>query len=137
MICSGTSKKCENTSPKLDNKSSYTERPCKLIGRLMQSIGSLGVFVYQRCQKKLSHTNVTISSYQSKFSDQQCTDLRDMDINELRALFGLLHFCAIFKSNHENLVSMFATDNTGREIFRAILVMKTVLIFLYCLRFHN
>lgn len=95
------------------------------------------LFTRDMLEEIVNHTNVKISSYRSKFSDQQRTELRDMNVNELRALFGLLYFSAIFKSNHENLESMFATDGTGRDIFRATLSMKRVLILLYCLRFDD
>ncbi|KAJ4440882.1 hypothetical protein ANN_10729 [Periplaneta americana] len=43
----------------------------------------------------------------------------------------------IFKSNNENLESMFATDGTGRDIFRACLSMKIMMILLICLRFDD
>nr|CAH7758494.1 unnamed protein product [Callosobruchus chinensis] len=44
--------------------------------------------------------------------------LRDVDVAELKAFVGLLIYTSIFKSNHENVDTIFATDGTGRDIYQ-------------------
>nr|CAH7740482.1 unnamed protein product [Callosobruchus chinensis] len=44
--------------------------------------------------------------------------LRDVAMAELKAFVGLLTYTSIFKSNHENFDTIFATDGTGREIYQ-------------------
>ncbi|KAJ4444002.1 hypothetical protein ANN_05791 [Periplaneta americana] len=83
------------------------------------------------------HTNEKISSYRANFSDTTRTELRDTNAVELRALFGFLYYTAVFKSNHKSLESMFATDSTGRDVFRAILSVRRTYILIYCLRFDD
>ncbi|KAJ4451676.1 hypothetical protein ANN_03146 [Periplaneta americana] len=83
------------------------------------------------------HTNEKISSYRANFSDTTRAELRDTNAVELRALFGFLYYTAVFKSNHESLESMFATDGTGRDIFRAILPVRRTYISIYSLRFDD
>lgn len=56
---------------------------------------------------------------------------------ELKAFLGLLFYSAIFKSNSEDLNSIFATDGTGREIFRLTMSMKRFSILLTALRFDD
>ncbi|XP_016658230.1 uncharacterized protein LOC107883176 [Acyrthosiphon pisum] len=56
---------------------------------------------------------------------------------ELRSLFGLLFYSAVFKSNHENANTLFATDGTGREIVRLVMSKKRFLFLISCLRFDN
>lgn len=60
-----------------------------------------------------------------------------MDKIELMSLFGLLFYSAVFKSNHENANTLFATDGTGREIFRLVVSKKRFLFLISCLRFDN
>lgn len=52
-------------------------------------------------------------------------------------MFGLLFYLAVFKSNHEKANTLFATDGTGREIFRLVTSKKRFLFLILCLRFDN
>jgi hypothetical protein len=46
-------------------------------------------------------------------------------------------YTAIFKSNSEDIGSMFTVDRTGREIFRTVMSGKRFSVLLNCLRFDN
>lgn len=58
-------------------------------------------------------------------------------MTEINALFGLLYYTFVFKSNHESTDLIFATDGSGLEIFRCVTSQKRFLILLTCLRFYN
>lgn len=83
------------------------------------------------------HTNEKLHELRIKFKTPERVDLRNTDIVEIRALIGLLFFSGIFKSNHEDLDSLYATDGTGRHIFRATMSLKRILNLLACLRFDR
>ena len=85
----------------------------------------------------VTHTNEKIKEYRSRYADETRTELRDVSLSEMRAFIGLLYYTAIFKSNKENLESLFATDGTGRDIFRCTLSLKRILVLLICLRFDD
>lgn len=83
----------------------------------------------------LQWTNEKLTRERSKCKSQ--TDMRNTDITELKALFGLLFYSAAFKSNHESTKAMFATDGTGREIFRCVMSKNRFETLLSNLRFDN
>jgi len=56
----------------------------------------------------LTWTNIEISKHREKYQIYS-SDLRNVDIIELRAFIGLLFYSAVFKSNHEDISSIFAT----------------------------
>jgi len=62
---------------------------------------------------------------------------KNVDEIELRSFFGLLFYSAVFKSNHESSELLFATNGTGREIFRLVMGQKRFLFLFNCLRFDN
>ncbi|KAJ8927329.1 hypothetical protein NQ314_020220 [Rhamnusium bicolor] len=88
----------------------------------------------------LSHivewTNCKIREMQSKYQ-LQSTSQKETDVVELKTFFGLLIFTSVFNSNHENIETLFATDGSGREIFRAVMSAKRFPILLSALRFDN
>lgn len=49
----------------------------------------------------------------------------------------MLIYSAIFKSNRESVLSLFASDGTGREIFRASMSKNRFMAFLLALRFDD
>lgn len=49
----------------------------------------------------------------------------------------MLLFTAIFKSNHEDLRSIFATDGPGRDIFRCVTNVNRFAVILSALRFDD
>ncbi|CAI6375449.1 unnamed protein product [Macrosiphum euphorbiae] len=82
-------------------------------------------------------TNIKIDSFRHKYKNHMQSFLKNVDEVELRSLFGLLFYSAVFKSNHENANTLFATDGTGREIFRLVMSKKRFLFLISCLRFDN
>lgn len=82
-------------------------------------------------------TNVKIRSYREKYKRQNRSELVDTDIIEIRAFLGMLIFSAVFNSNHECIRTIFATDGTGRDIFRCIMSKDRFATLLVCLRFDN
>ncbi|KAG5873410.1 hypothetical protein JTB14_032714 [Gonioctena quinquepunctata] len=64
------------------------------------------------------------------------SNLRDTDVNEMRAFFGLLIYTSVFNST-QNIKTLFATDGSGRDIFRAVMSEKRFAIILSALRFDN
>ncbi|XP_050295783.1 uncharacterized protein LOC126735740 [Anthonomus grandis grandis] len=62
---------------------------------------------------------------------------KNTNICEIKAFFGLLYIQSIFKSYHEDVRSMWATDGTGRPIFRATMSLARFSFLLSCLRFDN
>lgn len=56
---------------------------------------------------------------------------------EIRAFIGLLYLQGIFKSNHENLRSLWATDGTGRDIFHCTMTLARFNFLLSTLRFDD
>ena len=83
-------------------------------------------------------TNVKISKMRQKYEKRErMTYLHDLDMTELKAFIGLLVFTAIFKSGNESLDSLFATDGTGRDIFRCTMTKNRMLFILAALRFDN
>ncbi|XP_069690526.1 piggyBac transposable element-derived protein 4-like [Periplaneta americana] len=68
---------------------------------------------------------------------ETATFTRHLDELELKAFIGLVFLAGIFKSNHEDVDSLFATDGTGRDIFRATMTKEQYLFLLSALRFDN
>lgn len=83
-------------------------------------------------------TNHKLSQMRSKYTDKNSiSHLREIDMIELKAFLGLLVFTSIFNSNHENIDTIFATDGTGRDIFRAVMSKNRFAFLLSALRFDN
>lgn len=89
------------------------------------------------CDTILQWTNVKISQERAKYKNQNSPTLKDLDIIEFRAFLGFLAFTSVFKSNNENLDTIFATNGTGREIIRCIMSKERCAFLLACLRFDN
>lgn len=56
---------------------------------------------------------------------------------ELKAFIGLLYLAGVFKSNHEDILALFATDGTGRDIFRFTMSKNRFTFLIECLRFDE
>lgn len=85
----------------------------------------------------LQWSNVRMAIIRSKYKNINSSDTRDIDIIELNAFLGLLLLTSIYKSNHENIRSIFATDGSGRDIFRCVTNSNRFAIILTCLRFDD
>lgn len=60
-----------------------------------------------------------------------------VSVTEMKAFIGLLLLMGVFKSGHEDVESLWATDGTGRDIFRATMSLKVFLFILSNLRFDD
>lgn len=85
----------------------------------------------------VKYTNQKLIEIRQKYKDPTKSDLRDLDVVELLGFLGLLFYTAAFRSNHENIRSLFATDGTGRDIFRCIMNVNRFAVLLQCLRFDD
>lgn len=61
----------------------------------------------------------------------------ETNLSEIKAFLGLLYLQGIFKSNHEDLRSMWSTDGTGRDIFNCTMTLARFYFLLSCLRFDD
>lgn len=102
--------------------------PYDLWGKIMSS---------EILEEVLKWTNVKIGQTRMRYQRQDRPELHDLDMIELHAFLGLLMYTAVFKSNHENCEYIFATDGTGRDIFRCVMSQKRFQNILMCLRFDN
>lgn len=82
-------------------------------------------------------TNVKLRTMAEGYKRKDKPELKDVDYVEMKAFLGLLVFSSAFKSNHEHISALFATDGTGREIFRLVMSEKRFSVLLACLRFDN
>lgn len=88
-------------------------------------------------QEILKWSNVNIEQRRASNKYDNNSNLREISITELYAFFGLLFFTEVFKSSKESLNSFYATDGTGRDIFRATMNRKRFEIILSSLRFDD
>jgi hypothetical protein len=85
----------------------------------------------------LRWTNGKIRAMKLKYDNQNLTHLEFLDLAELKAFIGLLIFSSVFKAGNESVDSFFATDGTGRDIFRCTMTKERFLFLLSALRFDN
>jgi len=84
----------------------------------------------------VTHTNAKLKEARDKYPSllYHC---RDTNLVEFKAFIGLLIYTGVYKSNHESLPSLFATDGTSRQIFRLTMSLRRMEAFLVCLRFDD
>nr|CAH7768586.1 unnamed protein product [Callosobruchus chinensis] len=82
-------------------------------------------------------TNRKMRTMSGQYNDETRTEMKDVDAIEMKAFLGLLIYSAVFKSNHEDVRLLFATDGTGRDIFRAVMSRERFTVLLASLRFDN
>lgn len=86
----------------------------------------------------LQWTNAKIEQVRPNYANiQKVAYLHNLDMIELKGFIGLLIYTAIFKSGNESVLNIFATDGTGREIFRCVMTKERFLFILTVLRFDN
>lgn len=83
------------------------------------------------------NTNQKLNMYRSQFKNNSRAELMDTNENEMRAFIGLLYYSSVFKCNASDLNTVFATDGTGREIFRCVMSMYRFSCLVNCLRFDD
>lgn len=85
----------------------------------------------------LKWTNQKIRTVRAKYTNQNRFEIRDVDIVELKCFLGLLIYTSVLKSNDEDVTTLFATDGTGRDIFRCGMNQRRFTMLLTCLRFDD
>jgi len=85
----------------------------------------------------LHWTNLKISQLREKYQRKNLSFIQDTDMIELRALIGLLIYSSVFKANNESVLSLYATDGTGRKVFRCTFSKERFLFLITALRFDN
>lgn len=87
----------------------------------------------------VQYTNIKITNMLKDYGENamKCQFTSYVDKTEMKALLGLLILSGVFKSNHEDVELLFATDGTGRDIFRATMSLKRFLFLLAALRFDD
>lgn len=91
----------------------------------------------QIIEEIVTWTNVKLTTARGKVNELQNNNYRNTDNIEIRALIGAFLLTAIYKSNHESMLSLFSTKPTGRPIFRAIMSQKRFEILIVAIRFDN
>lgn len=84
----------------------------------------------------MDHTNAKITDASFNYGPT-ATYVGHLDMIELKAFLGLLILTGIFKSNHEDVRSLFAKDGTGRNICRAVMSEERFLFLLSTIRFDD
>ncbi|UYV69082.1 hypothetical protein LAZ67_6002305 [Cordylochernes scorpioides] len=83
-------------------------------------------------------TNAKIEEFRQRISELTKSTYSNFTSEiEIRAFLGLLYLAGVYKSGHENVESLFASDGTGREIFHSVMSVKRFLFLLLCIRFDN
>lgn len=82
-------------------------------------------------------TNKKIEALREQYKRKTLSFLENLDLRELKAFIGLLIFSSVFKSGNESLNNLYATDGTGRDIFRCTMSKERFLFLLNALRFDN
>lgn len=95
------------------------------------------LFTDEMIGKIIARTNRRFYKIRDNYAQKRKTDLTDVDEIELKAFLGLLYYTSILKSQHEDLDSLFATDGTGRDIFRCTMSLKRLLNILLCLTYDD
>lgn len=88
-------------------------------------------------QKIVLETNKKITQMKEIYKNKNLPFLQLMDKIELKALIGLLAFSSVFKAGNESVHSFFATDGTGRGVFRCTMSKERFLFLLNTLRFDD
>lgn len=83
-----------------------------------------------------TQTNQKIREYLEKYKTK-ASYTNHVTILEMKAFFGLLLLSGVFKSGHEDIESLWATDGTGRDIFRVTMNVKRFMFLLSALRFDD
>ncbi|KAG5880022.1 hypothetical protein JTB14_032197 [Gonioctena quinquepunctata] len=84
----------------------------------------------------VEHTNRKITDESHKYGGIS-TFVDHTDRVEMKALLGLLYLSGIFKSAHEDAENSWATDGTGRDIFRLTMSLRRFLFLLTVIRFDD
>lgn len=82
-------------------------------------------------------TNVKIIDARKKYKEQTSPILSTIDETEMKAFLGILVYTSVFKSGNESINCLFATDGTGRDVFRCTMPKRRFEFLLTALRFDD
>jgi len=82
----------------------------------------------------VEYTNLEIQQIRGNYSREQ--NANPTNINELKALIGLLFLARLLRSYHVNTANLRATDGTG-QIFLCVLSEQRFKFLVRCLRFDD
>uniref|UniRef100_A0A0K8UXT0 PiggyBac transposable element-derived protein 4 n=1 Tax=Bactrocera latifrons TaxID=174628 RepID=A0A0K8UXT0_BACLA len=85
----------------------------------------------------VQYTNQKLCNYRAKFNNTTKVELMDTYVTEMKAFIGLLYYTSVFKCNDADLRTIFATDGSGREIFRCGMSNFRFSSLVNCLRFDD
>lgn len=74
------------------------------------------------------HTNQKITEFTEKYTSQGA-HTEHVSLPEMKAFLGLMLLTGVFKSGHEDVHSLRATDGTGRDVFRVTISLKDFCFF--------
>lgn len=81
------------------------------------------------------YTNIYIPNIRNSYSRSR--DALDTNVDEIRALFGLLYMAGVLKASHTNLADLWSTDATAPEFFRMVMSKNRCYLLLRALRFDD
>lgn len=83
----------------------------------------------------VTYTNIYIQSIRNNYSRSR--DVLDPDVDEIKAMFGLLYMAGVLKANHTNLADLWNVDGTAPEFFRMVMSKNRFYLLLRALRFDD
>ncbi|XP_049855084.1 piggyBac transposable element-derived protein 4-like [Schistocerca gregaria] len=112
--------------------------PAKALGQICRpQTAWTQLFCERILNEIILQTNKKLAFMRERLSDDTRTDYKELDLIEFKTFLEILMFTAILKSNNEDLQAIFATDGTGRDIFRCTMSLKRVLVLLLSIRFDD
>ena len=84
----------------------------------------------------LEHANAKISDLSVSYVST-ASYVGHLDMIEFKAFLGLQILAGVFKSNHEDAISVFFTDGTRKNIFRGLMSKDRFLFLFAALRFED
>lgn len=81
------------------------------------------------------HTNQRLNIIRQNHTRE--SDVVGTNIQEMKALIGLLYLAGRMRASHTNVVDLWDTDGTGVELFRLVMPYKRFYLLLRALRFDD
>lgn len=81
------------------------------------------------------HTNIRLRKIRQNYNRE--SDVIDTNVEEIKALIGLLYLAGVLKSSHLNVLDLWATDLTAPEVFRMVMTYRCFYLLLRALRFDD
>lgn len=86
--------------------------------------------------KEITRTNEFVERKRS-FLLSKKVQIKNINIDDLKAFIGILLYTSIYKSNTEDLYYMFGNKASARNIFKSAMSGRIFHEFLYCVRLDN